>query len=70
MPSPWFNEENGTPRQSIPPSRTSITHQVPWRSPLPSNDTSEDRLLSYLSFLHRPSGTATAGEATQPGEYF
>lgn len=71
MPSPWFDDENATPRQSIPTSRvqrdTSTSHQVPWRNPLPSNDTSEDRLLSYLNFLHRP-GTATTGEATQSGE--
>jgi hypothetical protein len=74
MPSPWFNDENATPRQSIPTSRvqrdTPISRQVPWRNSLPSNDTSEDHLLSYLSFLRRPSGTATTGEATQPGEYF
>lgn len=72
MPSPWFNDENATPRQSIPTSRvqrdTSISRQVPWRNSLSSNDTSEDRLLSYLTSL-RPSGTATTGEATQPGEY-
>jgi hypothetical protein len=74
MPSPWLNDENATSRQSISTSRvqrdTSISRQVPWRNPLPSNDPSEDRLLSYLSFLHRPSGTATTGEATQPGEYY
>jgi hypothetical protein len=73
MPSPWFNEENATPRQSIPTSRvqrdTSVSRQVPWRTSLPSNDASEDRFLSYLSFLHRPAVTATTGEVTQPGEY-
>ena len=74
MPSSWFNDENATPRQSIHTSHvqrdTPVSRQVPWRSPLSSNDTSEDRLLSYLSFLHRPSATASTGEATQLGEYF
>lgn len=74
MPSPWFNDENATPRQSIPNSRTqrdaSISRQLPWRNPLPPNDTSEDHLLNYLSFLRRPSGTAATVEATQPGEHF
>jgi hypothetical protein len=74
MPSPWFNDENATPRQSIPTSRvqrdTPVSRQVPWRNSLASNDTSEDRLLNYMPFLHRPSGTTTTGEVTQPGEYF
>jgi hypothetical protein len=74
MPSPWSNEENATPRHSIPtpriPRDTSVSHQVPWRNSLPSNDTSEDRLLTYLSALHRPAVTAATGEVTQPGEDF
>jgi len=41
-PSPWFSEENITPRLSMPTSRiqrdTSISRQVPWRRSLPSNE--------------------------------
>jgi hypothetical protein len=74
MPSPWFNEGDATPRHSIPTSRiqrdASVSRQVPWRSSPPSNDTSEDRFLTYLTFLHQPAVAATTGEATQPGEYF
>ncbi|KAI9451338.1 hypothetical protein F5148DRAFT_551155 [Russula earlei] len=70
-PSPWFNEDNHTSRPSIPSSRVHreipTSRQVPWRSSLPSNETSEDRFLTYLSFLQRPSVTASPGDVTQPG---
>ena len=45
MPSPWFNEENVDPRLSVPGSRiqrdSSISRQVPWRTSLHSNETTE-----------------------------
>ena len=71
-PSPWFNEGNPPSRLSVPSSRiqrdTSVSREVPWRSSLLSNDTSEEPFLNYLTPLHRPSVTAPPSEATQSGE--
>ncbi|KAH8996685.1 hypothetical protein EDB92DRAFT_1517363 [Lactarius akahatsu] len=71
-PSSWIDEDNTPSRPLIPSSRiqrdVSISRPAPWRSPLPPNDTSEDRILTYLSLMHRVPSTVPPGEETQPGE--
>jgi hypothetical protein len=72
MPPHWLEEEIAYSRLSMPSSRifrdTPISGQAPWRSSLPSNDTSEDRILAHLSFLHRPLAAIPSEDATQSGE--
>ncbi|KAI9441384.1 hypothetical protein H4582DRAFT_1379110 [Lactarius indigo] len=69
-PSSWIDEDSTPSRPSIPSSRiqrdVSIPRPAPWRSPQPSNDTSEDRILTYLSLMHRIPSTVPLGEETQP----
>jgi hypothetical protein len=71
-PSSWIDEDSTPSRPAIPSSRiprdVSVPRPAPWRSSLPPNDTSEDRILTYLSLIHRVPSSVPPGEETQPGE--
>ncbi|KAI9436934.1 hypothetical protein H4582DRAFT_366687 [Lactarius indigo] len=66
--------EDSTPsRASIPSLRVQrdgpISRLPPWRSPLPPNDTSEDRIPTHLSPMRRGPPTVPPGEDVEPGEW-